>query len=449
MAESKDRFFIPNKIKVGYQERTDTFTGKLSYIIYYDETGKLRKKASWDSWRNNSIPDDEFENTPTEGFYLNKAVGGYKYSWNYRMSYCRIYDPRGFEFEISIDNLLWLLNYSECVKGKKLTGKFVYSWVGTDLVLLPCDSEEYDESITASTKMIDTGTVKTSDLIPGALSKVKDLPYTIRSKRKDDEPKDSCVFLGNFKLSRNMGQGYETKPIFYDKNTDLAFTMSKTSIKFMSESNFLTAEEVKELTHRFEISAYSYNFWKSAGIVEKFLDVTDIKFAGLSGNDSNIFPENYQFRENHYSGIIKATGELYLLRPLLTCTGTTSYYGRGTSYRTGYKDNEMFIMSKLEVNSDNNIMISDWTDIGKPAGLYRYGYYRSSIAFTDLYPDSKVKTCPSCISTESQMGGNVKYIAVGYETTDGYISNSLHHILKHDRLFEMHKLEYFPLPIKL
>ena len=114
-----------------------------------------------------------------------------------------------------------------------------------------------------------------------------------------------------------------------------------------------------------------------------------------------------------------------------------------------YKDNEMFIMSKLEVNSDNNIMISDWTDIGKPAGLYRYGYYRSSIAFTDLYPDSKVKTCPSCISTESQMGGNVKYIAVGYETTDGYISNSLHHILKHDRLFEMHKLEYFPLPIKL
>lgn len=41
--KDKERFFIPEKIKVGYQKRQDTYTGKLSYIIYYDKKGVLRK----------------------------------------------------------------------------------------------------------------------------------------------------------------------------------------------------------------------------------------------------------------------------------------------------------------------------------------------------------------------------------------------------------------------
>lgn len=35
--------YIPEKIKVGYQER-------LAYVIYYDHTGKLRKEPSWRNW---------------------------------------------------------------------------------------------------------------------------------------------------------------------------------------------------------------------------------------------------------------------------------------------------------------------------------------------------------------------------------------------------------------
>lgn len=42
---------IPKTINVGYQKRSDTYTGKLAYIVYYDENGKLRKEASWNSWR--------------------------------------------------------------------------------------------------------------------------------------------------------------------------------------------------------------------------------------------------------------------------------------------------------------------------------------------------------------------------------------------------------------
>lgn len=39
--------FIPQKLKIGFNNRDDTYTKKLAYIIYYDHTGKLRKQISW------------------------------------------------------------------------------------------------------------------------------------------------------------------------------------------------------------------------------------------------------------------------------------------------------------------------------------------------------------------------------------------------------------------
>ena len=43
--------FLPKKIKAGYIKREDTYTGKLAYVIYYDEKNTLRKEKSWNSWR--------------------------------------------------------------------------------------------------------------------------------------------------------------------------------------------------------------------------------------------------------------------------------------------------------------------------------------------------------------------------------------------------------------
>lgn len=36
----KSAIYIPKKINVGYRERQDTYTGKLAYVIYWDEKGK-------------------------------------------------------------------------------------------------------------------------------------------------------------------------------------------------------------------------------------------------------------------------------------------------------------------------------------------------------------------------------------------------------------------------
>lgn len=138
---------IPEKIKVGYQSRGDTYTSKLGYVIYKEDE-IWRKETSWLKWKNDEIPHDEFDNVPTSGFVLNKRAGGY----GQRMEYARVYDPRGFEFEITIPNLLMILTYCDSVKGKALEGDFVYTWDNTQLVLMPVTNPEYAEQKSFNSK---------------------------------------------------------------------------------------------------------------------------------------------------------------------------------------------------------------------------------------------------------------------------------------------------------
>lgn len=161
--------FIPQKIRVGFQERSDTYTKKLAYVIYYDEKGKLRKEASWQSWRDKKIEPDEHENTPMEGFVLNKKVGGYASDWgNFRQAYVRVYDPRGFEFEITVPNLIYILEHTSSIKGKGLEGEFVYGWDGPDLLLIPTCAPDYKALAELNDKRFEKKSVKVKDLKIGA-----------------------------------------------------------------------------------------------------------------------------------------------------------------------------------------------------------------------------------------------------------------------------------------
>lgn len=169
----KSNIFIPEKINVGFQNRNGTYTGKLSYIIYFDQKGVLRKEKSWDSWRDKAIDNIIHKNTPTTGFVLNKKAGGYSTGWNHRQTYVRVYDPRGFEFEISIPNLLYILENTNSIKGKGLEGEFVYGWDGTELILIPTSSPDYIE-ISNFNKIIHANkNVKAKDLVIGATYKTK------------------------------------------------------------------------------------------------------------------------------------------------------------------------------------------------------------------------------------------------------------------------------------
>lgn len=211
----KSSIFIPKTINVGYQNRSDTYTGKLAYVIYYDEKGRLRKEASWNSWRDEKIPNEEFDNVPTSGFVLNRRAGGVEESWgwNARKTYCRIYDPRNFEFEITIENLLYILENANSIKGKGLEGEFVYGWDGKDLVLMPVESPDYKQISEYNRVIHNNETIKAKDLIVGATYLTKDNVEYVYMGRFDKY--ENCYWKNGhaFRTRKKMEQWCEDNDI--------------------------------------------------------------------------------------------------------------------------------------------------------------------------------------------------------------------------------------------
>jgi hypothetical protein len=217
--------YIPKTLKVGFNRRDDTYSAKLAYVIYYDAKGKIRKEGSWESWRDKKIPVEELPNEPTSGFVLNRRVGGgsSSYGWNTRETKFRIYDPRDFEFEITSENLLYILENTSAIKGKGLEGDFVYGWQGKDLILIPTTAPEYAEHAKYS-EMLQTGTnLKGKDLIAGAIYRTdqnEDLIYLGRfdeyetstysyNKRKKGESKGKRYYFYNQKTADTYKQKYQ------------------------------------------------------------------------------------------------------------------------------------------------------------------------------------------------------------------------------------------------
>lgn len=215
----KHNLFIPKTITVGYQERNNTYTKKLAYVIYTDEKGVLRKEGSWNSWRNHAIKPNTFDNVPTEGFVLNKKAGGYSSGWNHRQTYVRVYDPRGFEFEITIENLLYILENATSTKGKGLEGEFIYSWDGKDLVLMPVESPDYKEITEYNEKLHNKIKLKGKDLKVGGTyltSDNKELIYIGRFDHWDTDYRGASLYdevKDSYYPQVNKGKIYW----FYDK----------------------------------------------------------------------------------------------------------------------------------------------------------------------------------------------------------------------------------------
>jgi hypothetical protein len=220
--------YIPKKLNVGFQERNDTYSGLLGYVIYWDDKGVLRKEGSWESWRHkpgnkksyqrdndvvygDNVAPQVLDNEPMEGFVLNKQIGGarYSYGWNARIERVRVWDPRGFEFEISIPNLLFILQETTSSKGKGLEGKFVYSWAGKELVLLPTESQEYKESTKYTNLQGKKVTAK--EMLAGKI-------YTFKDK-------EQCIYLGRhecileFNYNSLQKQEYKKYHVFVNTTT--------------------------------------------------------------------------------------------------------------------------------------------------------------------------------------------------------------------------------------
>lgn len=235
-------FFIPKQINVGFQKRKGTYTGKLAYIIYFDEKGKLRKETSWNSWRDKDIDNELHDNEPLSGFVLNKKAGGYATGWNHRQTYVRVYDPRGFEFEITISNLLYILENATSTKGKGLEGDFIYGWDGADLVLIPCEAPDYKELVEYNKKIHDRVKLKGKDMILGAT-------YLNKNNIK-------LVYLGRFDEWEHWWQKEPTIKrkayFFYSLDSDRIITIQSLSKDIIDVIDENCADNFTELIDKLE-----------------------------------------------------------------------------------------------------------------------------------------------------------------------------------------------------
>ncbi len=195
---------VPNKIKVGLQNRHDTYTGKLAYVIVNDGK-KWQCEPSWEKWRDKKIEPQEFDNVPTEGFVLNKKVGGYKSDWNYRQSYVRVYDPRGFEFEITVPNLINILEYSNSIVGKGLDGEFVYVKRDGKLWLQTVKDVEFKKELDKPVPK----NISTKDYKPG--------------KIYQNISGNNFTYYGHYLTHNNIRSQYKSCPII-DRNCGEYFT---------------------------------------------------------------------------------------------------------------------------------------------------------------------------------------------------------------------------------
>ena len=261
---------IPEKIRVGYERRSDTYSGKLGYVIYY-RGKKLAKEQSWNNWIDKTLGYNDYDNVPTEGFVLNRSAGGYATGWNHRRTYIRVYDPRGFEIEISTENLLFILENCDCLKGKGLEGKFIYSWDGKDLVLLPCNSVDYQDNMKRIKKTV-AANLTPGSLVIGKTYKVKDFgnmldlvylgrciyrPYTVEDDwQRDYNGRRSGGMLWKREKLNNYLFYYKTKDYYtpHEENVGIFKSLRTLNNKLLfceDEVEQLDNVEVKDLVDRF------------------------------------------------------------------------------------------------------------------------------------------------------------------------------------------------------
>lgn len=312
----KNTLRIPDKCRVGFQTRRDTYTGKLAFVTWVDEKGETKQKASWNGWRDKSIGVLDLENVPTSGFVLNKKVGEVRSSWNPRLAWVRVWDPRNFEFEISVANLLFILQEGDCLKGKGLSGEFVFAWDKQKVILLPTSSQEYEESKKYSSlvKM----KVKTSELTQGAKYLTQDSKeLTYLGKEHIYAPRDTHTSDGKYTIGITTWVSRGPHHIFTnDKGTIVTLKkLDKLSKKVSDPSD----HSWQTLLANFKLSIPAT---KPTHIIESKIHPKNISYRALAKQKTT----SHMYMCRHYRGEFLPTETWSFDGPKLIRTGL--YYGR-------------------------------------------------------------------------------------------------------------------------
>lgn len=156
----------------GFNSRSGEATPLAFLTPNGDDKAALKRKGTVDSWRSKTIPPRVLKSTPLIGYKIDSIA--YRYSsFGGGMDKWRITDPRGFQLEITSDNILYLMS---CANINNLEIDETCVWVrkGTSsLALLPVSSQLY------------------RDLVAEAMKKAEEA--------KSPKPKEKSITFGSLK----------------------------------------------------------------------------------------------------------------------------------------------------------------------------------------------------------------------------------------------------------
>jgi hypothetical protein len=345
--------------------------------VYYDDKGVLRKETSWEGWRDNKIEPIEFENIPRSGYMINKGIQRDGYHWGNGRSVIRVYDPRDFEFEITVDNLIGILMHSDVSK-RDIAEKCVFAWDGKELVLLPVNSEIYEASVNFTKKQAETFSARS--LVKG---------YTYNQKKYDTpliyigyfdwyDWNDDVHFLGGRDDTSFRHKNFGKKHIFYGQSKygdycfmtpgiqtfssvlseEVAENYASLVDKFFKTPNSQPFVDVKMKTtfEKYNNNTHRYNLYKQNGLFVEKAYFDDYIYGKLISGDyihkklmyaAEMFPHNllkYKFEFINDNTTISAH-----MQSIIDKTGSFKKQMMDKSAEMGYNSNELTLEQTLEV----------------------------------------------------------------------------------------------------
>jgi len=227
----KTNLYIPKKIRVGFQRRDYTSSKKLAYIVFFDEKDVLKRENSFEEWRDKSIPYIDLENNPTDGFIFNKGFE-FKDILNSSATFLLVNHPNGFDFQISINNLVYILLQGN-ISNHSINGKCVFAWDNKNLILIPVDSIEYQQAISYTEKL--SNSISSKNLKKGFKYNLKKSDKSLTYLGYFNFFKYSYFDFSSFITQKNFSTSSK-KHVFYDKDGKFSTPAISTLLSCISDT---------------------------------------------------------------------------------------------------------------------------------------------------------------------------------------------------------------------
>lgn len=249
-----EKAIVPSEFKVGYNNRHDTYNGKLGYMIYANKAdGTFGQQTSFDNWINKGMPVETLKNDYMLGFVLNKGMmNRYRFGASARF---RVFHPHGFEFEISLENLSMILAYTTVSAGD-INVPCRIGWVGKNCILMP---------------KMDLG--KAFEIEEKNIGKEAE-----KQKEKEDKKKQEgkpiplrSLIDGKIVENKNGERFYISKPTYTNQKKEL-----KQTFAYCRESELKDGEKLYNLVLQQDVKLQERFFYPLNGVTGKALTQEEV-----------------------------------------------------------------------------------------------------------------------------------------------------------------------------